>query len=244
MEINYSHGRLSSAQQSICPTVKSETREDQQISNYPPRDSTINKNVLPAINSLLNWKNSQKEGCMGGCNLACMWCQTQNSSFELVGSVVDRTERCDCQFAAFIYLFFSSNWSVRHFLGRIATWSLVFLLAEHTCETLYSRLPTVPSQQVSAQLSVNRFRDLCLNQYQRILKHTQTGWKYEFMTGIFVSFSKYFTWAHNNLISTRILWSPQRKLMYHVTQMTQCVASLRKSNKCFEIRANLFFRVM
>ncbi len=104
MEINYSHGRLSSAQQSICPTVKSETREDQQISNYPPRDSTINKNVLLAINSLLNWKNSQKEGCTGGCNLACMWCQTQNSSSEPVRSVVDRTDRCDCLFAL---LFFS-----------------------------------------------------------------------------------------------------------------------------------------
>lgn len=175
MEINYSHGRLSSAQQSICPTVKSETREDQQISNYPPRDSTINKNVLLAINSLLNWKNSQKEGCTGGCNLACMWCQTQNSSSEPVRSVVDRTDRCDCLFAL---LFFFFNWSVLHFLGRIATCSSVLLLAKHTCETLYSRLPAVPSQQVSAQLSVNRFRDLCLNQYRRTLKQTQTGSKY------------------------------------------------------------------
>lgn len=134
MEINYSHGRLSPAQQSICPTVKSETREDQQISNYPPRDSTINKNVLLAINSLLNWKNSQKEGCTGGCNLACMWCQTQNSSSEPVRSVVDRVDRCDCPFA----LFFSSNWSVLHFLGRIAACSSVFLLAKHTWNTIQS----------------------------------------------------------------------------------------------------------
>lgn len=136
MEINYSHGRLSPAQQSICPTVKSETREDQQISNYPPRDSTINKNVLPAINSLLNWKNSQKEGCMGGCNLACMWCQTQNSSSEPLRSVVDRADRCDNRVCS--PSFFSSNWSVLHFLGCIVACSSGSLLAKHTWNIIQS----------------------------------------------------------------------------------------------------------
>lgn len=192
MEINYSHGRLSPAQQSICPTVKSETREDQQISNYPPRDSAINKNVLPAINSLLNWKNSPKEGQTGGCNLACVWCPTQSSTRQVCGGKADR---CDCLFHwplfCFGCFFSPSNWSVLHFLGRIATCSSVFLLAGCTCETLYSRCPAVPSQQVSAQLSVNRFRDLSLNQYRRTVKHIQTGSKYSFMMGVFVRFNTY-----------------------------------------------------